>query len=242
MRNTAGGALVILGFSLAACAGDEPEEAGRRGEALAHPEPLTDAGIVTLVTHVNGAEIGSSRAAFPKLQNAAVRAYAELLIADHLRLEHAVDSVDVKADTAQYPPPQFATMQAVTHAQSAAINTIPPGPAFDRTFVAFQVLNHTMAVDSLRRWHRAARDDGVKRAIAASLPRIEAHLARAQGLQAQLGGSMDSGTVAPPPPDTSWAQRTRPDDTVATAPVRVDTILRRAPSPPGTDSSAARRP
>jgi putative membrane protein len=221
---------VVLAFALGACGRDETPESERGPAGAAVPAgPLTDAGIVVLVSHVNGSEVGAAKAAFPKLQNAEVRAFAESMIAEHLSLEHGVDSAGVPGDTAKFPPPQFATMQAVSHAQSGALNTVPPGPAFDRIYVAFQVLNHADAADSLRRWHNVARHGELRAALAAALPRVEAHLARAQALQAKLGGGLESGPVAPPAPDTSWTQRTKPADTVAAPPSRLDTTLRRSP-------------
>jgi hypothetical protein len=129
------------------------------------------------------------------------------------------------------PPAQFATLRRVAGVQGAALSTQPVSPAYDRTFIAFQVENHTAALDSLRRWRQAARDPGLRAALATALPKVEAHLERAKQLQAALAGP-DSLKVAPPPPDTGWIQRLKQANVPAAA-VTADTMPNPATKVPG---------
>ena len=220
----------VVALALLAACGGEPEARQEAQGDTGDTPALTDAGIVTMVEHVNLSEVGAAKAAFPKLQNAEVRAFAERMISEHAAMNGSLDRLPVKGDTARFPPPQFATMQAVAQSQSKQLNLMPVGPAFDRNYMALQVLQHSQALDSLRQWHRAARNAELRGAIEAALPRVQAHHQRAQALVSQLGGSLDPGTVAPPPPDTNWTQRATP------APTTRDTGA--APPPPTPPSKA----
>jgi putative membrane protein len=194
---------------LAACGGEPKARYAAQGDTGDTPA-LTDAGIVTMVEHVNLSEVGAAKAAFPKLQNAEVRGFAERMIREHAAMNASLDRLPVKGDTARFPPPQFATLQAVAQSQLAQLNLMLAGPAFDRNYMALQVLQHSQALDSLRQWYRAARNPELRGAIEAALPRVRAHQQSAEALVARLGGGLDPGVVAPPPPDTSWARRAPP--------------------------------
>lgn len=241
MRNPLTLAVVLTASLLSACGGGEeprveitrPEDEERDTLARA---PLTDAGIYLLVSLVNGSEIGAAQVAVPKLWNPEVRAYAEMLLADHTAMSRAAAPLvaALKVDSARMPPQQYGPMQEVSQSQAGTINRMPTGPSYDSAFVALQVQAHAMALDSLRRWGQAARFPGLQSAIAAALPRVQAHLDRARALQARLVAVRGSYPVAPPPPDTGWIQRLK-QASVPYATATADTLTgMAAPPPPDT--------
>jgi predicted outer membrane protein len=205
-------AALLTAGALLACGGDgnaaarqdagEAERNGARapGGASAPGADLEDAQIAALVALINGTEMAAAKAVQPKLAMPEVRAYAGTLIADHARITEAMPSFDGP----RRPPPQSETLNAVFHSQAAMLGTLPAGYAFDATFVAAQVADHVMAIDSLWRWREVARDPELRRALGNAIPVMESHLAQARALYARLDQRVD--LERPGPPDTAGTQ------------------------------------
>jgi predicted outer membrane protein len=188
-RNRAG--ILLTAFVFCACSGgsdaaDGNEERHAPG-GPATTGSMTDAGIAALVALINGTEAGSAKAVQPKLVMPAVRAYAGTLMADHTRLLSSMP----KFDGPRVAPPQAQTLNAIFHSQAAMLSTLPAGYAFDATFVAVQVVDHVMAIDSLWRWRDATDDPELRRALGNAIPVMESHLEQARALYARLGGLVD---------------------------------------------------
>lgn len=209
-------ALAMAG--LAACQdGDETRETARsRGEGGGPvvTDTITDAQIASLVALINGSEIAAARAVRAKLAAPEVRAYADELITDHGRLAEAMPAFDGPGR----PPQQFTTLNAVFRSQAHMLATLPAGYPFDATFVAAQVGNHAMAVDSLWRWHGIAASPELRSTLAAAIPVIESHLKHAKALYGRLDARVDLGVPGPAdtiPPTTAPGPRTLPADTAS---------------------------
>lgn len=182
-----------------------PAAAANQGQAL------TDGQIASLIGLINGTEIASAKAVGPKLVWPDSRAYAERLIADHMRLREAMPPLRT-----DQPPPQFTTMSAIFHSQAMMLSTLPAGAPFDATFLAIQIGDHAMALDSLRRWHGAAREERLRSAIAAAVPVIEGHLEMAKQRYNALDQRVDLGRPGPADtvaPTTAPGPATVPADT-----------------------------
>lgn len=226
--------LVALGLLFGCGDTDAGEQRNQLVESDAHrDQSLDDREIASLLEFIDGTEIAAARAMLPKLVSPPARSFAQMLIEDHTRLRHARSEL-TSADNSSAAPPQFRTLRALTHSQSGMFATLPAGPSFDVTFLGVQAANHAMVVDSLRRWHTLAEDDGLRRAIAAAIPVVDRHRERAlaaftsvQGAapdtSQMAGGAHAHGAsqqhAAPPDAAAPATRRTAPDqDTSRTAP------------------------
>lgn len=179
---------MLLAASMAlGCGGDPPARTpaahDTRADTLSAPQ------VAALVGLINGTEIAAAQAVQQKLVSPDARAYAAMLIADHTRLRRAMPELPGPS----VPPPQAALLGAVFHSQAAMLATLPAGHSFDATFAALQIADHSMAIDSLRRWHGAVDHEALRDAIAGALPTMEAHRTRAEALYRQLGGAPPAG-------------------------------------------------
>jgi putative membrane protein len=209
--------IAVAMAGLAACEGGaDSRETRARGEGGGQvlTDTISDAQIASLVALINGSEIAAARAVQSKLASAEVRAFAGSLIEDHTRMTEAMPSFEGP----DRPPQQFLTLNAVFRSQAHMLATLPAGYPFDATFVAAQVGNHAMAVDSLWRWHGIASSPGLKSALSAAIPVVESHLQRAKELYARLDRRVDLGRPGPAetvPPSTAPGPATVPADTAS---------------------------
>jgi predicted outer membrane protein len=98
-------------------------------------------------------------------------------------------------------------MQLASRTTAKLLQNMPTGPAYDRTYVTTQVIDHQDALDSLHHWHASASSGRLKDAIAAAIPRVEQHLARARALQDALGTGLQVAAPAPPPRSDTTGMR-----------------------------------
>lgn len=214
-RWVSGIAAMVLS-AVCACEGTERPETERVQGTVANGERAApdDADIQTLVAQTNAAEMSAARSAESKLASAEVKAYAARMLSEHRAMDAALDSSGVRTDTLSQPPSQFATMQAASKATAALLQELPPGPAYDRGYMASQVADHQAALDSLKQWQTRVRADGLRSAIAGAIPRVQSHLDQARALRDALGGGIGPGSVpAPgsaPPPASALAPRIPP--------------------------------
>lgn len=177
MRNLGillGGALV-----LAACAQTPPPRPVDLNNPLLAPGFLAQAG------SANELEIESSRLALQESQNAAVRNFASVLIADHTQLGQQVGAAAVSQHL-QPPAPVLLPAQQATLDQLRAAGM---GASFDMAFQQAQIQGHQEAI-ALMQNYAASGDVPVLRTTAAqAIPMMQRHLAMAQSL-----------VVTPPPP------------------------------------------
>ena len=236
--------LALVGASVA-CRNDAADRARGDTSLAARPDSghggaaLSDPQVVTLVSAINGAEVGAANGALPKLGRADVRAYAQQMVKDHAAMDSSIKALSAHGEPMPVPPPQVPTMQAAAKAQGDLLFAMTAGPAFDRAYVASQVADHRMALDSLQRWRQVARDDALRRALDAAMQKVGAHLEQAQSLQRTLGGGGSASEMTPPPASTLGpTQVEKPGGRIGTQ--KPDTTVRPTPTRPRADS--ARRP
>lgn len=211
--------------------------AAPRDTAAAADGPLSDRGVVTLLSQINGSEVGAAQGVLSKLGDPTVRGYAQKMVADHAALDSAVKALPVNETPLPFPPAQVITMQAASKHLSTVLATMPAGPALERAYIASQVADHSQAMDSLQHWRGAVRDQGLRTALDGALARVQEHLNGARAIQAALGGGVDSGGSPVPAPRLTPSEvnqtagsldRRPPDTTVAPTAhrVRPDTVRR----------------
>lgn len=213
-----GALLLLLAFVVGACSAEGADSGGQDGSQApggpsAPGRTLEDPQIAALVQLINGTEAAAAKAVQPKLAMPAVRAYAGMLLSDHTRLMEAMPHFDGPRNA----PPQTETLNAVFHSQAAMLGTLPAGYAFDATFVATQVVDHVMAIDSLWRWREVAQDPELRNALGNAIPVMQSHLDQARALYSRLDQRVDLGLPGPAdtvPPVTAPGPPLVPADTV----------------------------
>ena len=224
-------ALAFL-FTALAC---KAEKAGVRGDTTAalhgdtaNATSLSDAQVLTLVSGINASEVGAASAALPRLGNKLTQTFAQSMIRDHGVMDSTIKALPAHAEPMPIPPPQVSTMQAASKAQGDLLGAMTPGLDFDRAYIASQVANHQMALDSLSRWRQVVRDASLGAALDDGMTRVRAHLAQARSIQSALGGGDTTGMTPSPAllkkPDVQKPGGVlgtqKPDTTVSNAPVK----------------------
>lgn len=208
--NTCGIVTLALALSLGIGACDATP-AGQQSDATEDPDrqdapaPPSEQQTAALLEFIDGTEIATARAFQPKLTSAAARDYAQMLIDDHARIRQARSRI-VRLGAPRTPPPQFPTLRAITHSQSATLTALPAGLSFDAAFMGIQAGNHLLLLDSLRSWMARTRDSELRSAIGAAIPVVDGHRERALAIFAALAGT---GAAAQPPPAARDSLRRR---------------------------------
>lgn len=174
---------ILLGgaLALAACARTPPPPPDLNNALLAP-------GYVAQAASADQFEIQSGQLALGASQNAAVRNFANMIIADHTRSTQMVASAAASARVTPPPPTMLPAQQAMLDQLRAA----GTGYAFDQAFQQVQIQAHQQAL-SLHQGYANGGDVPALRAVAGQIvPVVQNHLAQAQGLQL--------APPAPPPP------------------------------------------
>lgn len=141
-------------------------------------------------------EIQSSQLALSASQNAAVRNFANLLIAEHTRLSQAMAAA---AQSAGIQPPAPA-MLPEHQAALAQLQATGSGPNFDMAFRQAQLTAHQQALGLMQNYAASGDVPALKTAAQQAIPAIQMHLAQAQMLNV-------APAPPPPPPMPSGVER-----------------------------------
>jgi putative membrane protein len=228
-------ALLSVALAAAAACRDGAADHARGDTGLvARPDSggagsLSDPQVITLVAAIHNAEVGAAGAAMPKLGRADVRAFAQRMVQEHAAMDSLFKALPAHGQPMPVPPPQVPTMQAAAKAQGDLLDAMAAGPAFDRVYVASQVADHQMALDSLQRWRQVTRDEALRRQLDAALQKVGAHLEAARALQRAVGSGGTPAEMTPPPASTLGPTKVerpagrigsqRPDTAVSNVPV-----------------------
>jgi putative membrane protein len=157
--------------------------------ATGFPDMLFDGG---LDGGLDGVQDGGFDAGTARTTTPAVLAFAEMMITDHA---HANVAVDALAIAPQASPVQ-ATLQSSVQTTLGQLSSLS-GPAFDVAYVQSQVTAHQTVLDLLQnQLIPQAQSAALKSLLQSSvLPTVQAHLAAARALLAQLtdAGVVDAG-------------------------------------------------
>ncbi|AHG89538.1 protein of unknown function DUF4142 [Gemmatirosa kalamazoonensis] len=144
---------------------------------------LTPANMTSLIGLTNASEIGQAKIAEGKATNRDVKAFARLMISDHEAMQKSLDSL-AKAKSLTPTPPQQADQLRQSDSQTlASLNAAAQGPAFDKAYVDAQVAAHQKALNDLQTMAGATSDQDLRALIQQAIPKVQAHLDRAQQLQ-----------------------------------------------------------
>jgi len=135
---------------------------------------------LNFAAQVNQSEIQGGLAAEKKAEAPAVRAFARLMVLDHMELESQLaavateDGVELPNGPSEQAKQQMATLQEMN------------GARFDAAYMQHMVQGHEQAVQRFESEKGHAQSRPVQAVIAATLPIIEQHLALAQAVQAGI--------------------------------------------------------
>lgn len=123
-------------------------------------------------------EITSSMLAIQTSQNAAIREFATMLIADHTNTTNTA-LTNAKASGVMPPPPELSPMQKDMISQ-----LIAAGPNFDRVYLQQQITAHQQAL-ALQSGYASSGDvPTLRTAAAGAMPIIRGHITHVQHLMA----------------------------------------------------------
>jgi len=186
--------IVILlgGAALAACQTTPSGPPGLPPVAIDPNNPLFAPGYMATAGSSDQFEIQSGQLAQQMSQNAAVRNFGSMLIADHTRSTQMIVGAAQSARIMLPAPAMMPQHQALLDQLRAAGS----GPNFDMTFKQIQVQAHTDAL-ALHQGYATSGDVPALRAVASQIvPVVQMHLSQAQ----MLNVSPPAPLLAPAPP------------------------------------------
>ena len=194
------GSFALIGFTaaLAACSSGEKAADTTAAAATATPDSaaaaaatapvgLSAANIASVITLTNEGEIEQGKKAEDKATDAEVKAFAKQMISDHEMMQKGLDSLAKAKNLMPAPPAQADAMKAEESATMAKLDSAAKGAAFDKAYIAAQVMGHQKALDNLKTFSGGAPDPDLKTMIDGAIPKVQAHLDKAQQLQAKVG-------------------------------------------------------
>ena len=147
---------------------------------------MSDANIMAHMVVGDSLEIEMARLAAERAGDPEVREYARMLVDEHTR--HLTTSLETaRAPDIGAVPAAGDRHAVVLRRQLSQLRTIESSPAFDRTFLRYQIRNHEHDLTALRTMRPAVRDDDLQQLIDETLPVLERHLNRARDLGGRIG-------------------------------------------------------
>jgi len=178
------GILLAGAIALAACSSNPPPAPPPPVDLN---NPLMAPGFMAQAASGDQFEIQSSQLALQMSQNAGVRNFANMLIADHTRLSQAMAAAAASAGLSPPAPALLPPQQAALD----QLRATAPGMAFDVAFQQAQIQAHQNALTLMQNYAASGDVPALRTAASSAIPTIQMHLQQAQMLQV---------AVAPPPP------------------------------------------
>lgn len=182
---TMGGDTSMAGGSMASTAGPDLSN-------------LTEPNIMSLIGMSNAGEIATSKAVQGKAKDANVKAYAADMIKEHTAMQGEADKLATKLNVTPQPPAAADAMQKMVDSVTTALGGgtgagattgAATGADVDRQYMDFQVRAHQQTLDNLQRFQTQAQNAELKALIEKAIPKVQAHLQRAQDIQGKLGSA-----------------------------------------------------
>jgi putative membrane protein len=150
---------------------------------------MSNANVASLIGLTNASEIGAAKVAQDKATNADVKAYAKQMIAEHQAMQKSLDSLTAAMKVTPQAPAAADQKKQAGDQMLATLESTAKGAAFDKAYIDGQVQAHQQALSDLQGFSANAPDPQLKSLIDAAIPKVQAHLDKAQQLQSKLAGS-----------------------------------------------------
>ena len=161
------------------------ESGSRMSGAGASMGARSDANIVALLHESNVGEIQAGTAAQQRATNAAVRTFAQQMITEHTGLDQRGNALASQAGIAPVLPDSMLPRQ---HATELTALQSASGAAFDRAYMAQQVMGHQRTLSLVDASIPMASNAALRTMLQSEVrPRVADHLRHAQQLQTQVG-------------------------------------------------------
>jgi putative membrane protein len=149
------------------------------------------------VAEVNQSEIQGGLAAEKKAEAPAVRAFARLMVLDHMELESQLAAVAMESGVQLPSEPGEQSKQEMATLQSMS------GAKFDTAYMQHMVQGHQQAVQKFKSEKGQAQSQPVEAVVGATLPIIEQHLALAQAVLSEINNQASGTTGSVQSPNAS---------------------------------------
>ena len=149
-------------------------------------EKLADVNIVALLDEANAADSAAGALAFKKATNPDVKNFATLMMGEHHALRSEGQKLAKRLNLTPQPPPTD-PVKPMANEETAALQSTPKGPEFDRVYIQHEVAAHKAVLDLAKKAHDQAQNEELKKLIEQAQPTIEKHLRMAEDLQKKLG-------------------------------------------------------
>ena len=150
--------------------------------------PLLAPGFVAQASSANEFEIESAQLALQSSQNAGVRNFASMLVADHTAMGQQMAA----AAAAAHLPPPSPTLLPAQQAMLDQLRASGTGYTFDQLFQQQQIQAHQQGIALMQNYSTGGDVPALRTLAAGAIPVMQRHLATAQSLQLM--------PPAPPPP------------------------------------------
>lgn len=152
------------------------------GSMEATNEPRNDGEIMTLVSQSNDAEVSSSQLALRNASNAQVKQFAQQMITDHTAMQKQGAQIGKALGAQGTGSDSTQNKEHTMHDQLGDLQD-KKGADFDRAYMDMQVQAHQKTLEDLRSFQAKAQNAELKTMITNAIPKVEAHLQKAQQLQ-----------------------------------------------------------
>jgi putative membrane protein len=161
---------------------------------------MSDQNIVAVIGMANASEIAAGKTAQSKATNKDVKSFAGDMVKDHTAMQKSSDSLTkANASLKAQPPATVDSMKTADKAASDSLKAAKKGGAFDSLYIGQQVAAHQKVLDALNSFQNQAQDAGLKTLITGAIPKVQAHLQRAQQIQSSLGSGAAGDTTKKKP-------------------------------------------
>ena len=171
-------------------AGVDTSAAAATPPAAASPTPptLTDVNIVALLDEANMGDSAAGAIAAKKGKSGSVKEFGRDMMRDHHALRKAGQDL-AKKENLTPTPPTGDTLATASQKWADSLNALPAGADWDKAYIDHEVAAHQAVQALLLTAQTAAQDTTLKALIIKAQPTIDAHLKKAQDLQAKLSGA-----------------------------------------------------
>jgi putative membrane protein len=152
------------------------------------PPPLTDANIAAILDAANAADSAAGKIASTKGTRADVKEFGRTMMRDHHALRKQGEDLVKKLNVTPALPAGDTSQAAAQHWQDS-LNAMPKGAAWDKAYIDHEVSYHQAVIQTAQTAQGAAQNAELKDLITKAIPNIQAHLTKAQDIQAKLNAA-----------------------------------------------------
>ena len=178
--------VATTGDSAAAAAATTPADSAAAA-ATPTASAKTDADFVAALAVTNGGEIATGKLASTKATDAEVKAFAKMLVDDHMAMSKEGDQLAAKLNLPVTKPGDEAKDAAETGKDVSEDLKGKTGKDFDKAFMEAQIDAHQKALDLLNEIVNSTSANAELKTLAqGAVPKVQAHLDRAKTLKEKL--------------------------------------------------------